>query len=239
MTSDKINRFLVDIYRNLCETVEDYDIIHQDTLFKEEELNTKEGRNKFINDIDKNEYLFYITNKKENNLKEKKYRLYHIERCADICMGIQSSKDAVVSLYVGGELILENIFLQKNMITYFKDPLIPCAIPYHAWIIKSEDNIEIQCIYLFVNKEYRHFLAQSKYFFKSSFYSQNMVSYELNEKKKEQLLLNGYIDLSSYCIDENYYYLKNKKKSEEIKKYREELVIKAWHPSRVEEWCLA
>ncbi len=235
MTSYKIKGFLVDMYKDLCETVEDYDIIYKDTLFKEEELKTEEGNNKWINDIDKNEYLFYITNKK---LFEKKNMYYHVERSADICIGFQSSKDLFVNFYFGGELILENIFLEKDKITYLKDPLVLCALPYHSIQIKSEEDFEIQCVYLFVNKEYRQFLAQSKYFFKSSFYAQSFVSYELNEKKKEQLLLNGYIDLSFYCIDENYYYLKKKKKSEEMKKYREELIIKAWHPSRVEEWCM-
>ncbi len=226
------------MYKNLCETVKDYDIIYKDRFYKKELLDdmikTEVGKNKWIENIEKNEYSFYL---KDKDLI-KKNKKYDVLRCADMCIGFQSSKDVYVNLYFGGSLIIENLFLEKDMIIYLKDPLVLCALPYHSIQIKSEEDFEIQCVYLFVNKEYRRFLAQSKYFFKSSFYAQSFVSYELNEKKKEQLLLNGYIDLSFYCIDENYYYLKKKKKSEEMKKYREELIIKAWHPSRVEEWCM-
>ncbi len=236
MTSNKINRFLVDMYKNLCETVEDYDIIYKDRFYKKELLDnmikTEVGKNKWLENIEKNEYSFYI---KDKDLIQKNKK-YDVIRCADMCIGFQSSKDVYVNLYFGGSLIIENFFLEKDKITYLQDPIVFNAIPYNLIQLKSEEDFEIQCIYLFVKNEYRRFLAKSKFFFKSTIYRGSYLSNGLNEKCKEQLLLEGFTDFS-YYLDINEL-LKMKKKNKEIKKYREELVIKTWHPSRVEKWCM-
>ncbi len=224
------------MYKNLCETVEDYDIIYKDRFYKKDMLDdmikTEVGKNKWLENIEKNEYSFYI---KDKDLIEKNKK-YDVIRCADMCIGFQSSKDVYVNLYFGGSLIIENLFLEKDKITYLEDPIVFTAIPYNLIQLKSEEDFEIQYIYLFVKNEYRRFLAKSKFFFKSTFYRGSYLSNGLNEKCKEQLLLEGFTDFSSY-LDINEL-LKMKKKNKEIKKYREELVIKTWHPSRVEEWCM-
>ena len=237
MTSNKINKLFVDMYKNLCETVEDYDIIYKDRFYKKDMLDdmikTEVGKNKWLDNIEKNEYSFYL---KDKDLIQKNKK-YDVLRCADMCIGFQSSKDVYVNLYFGGSLIIENLFLEKDMIIYLQDPIVFNAIPYNLIQLKSEKDFEIQCIYIYLKNEYRRFLAQSKFFFKSTIYREIYLLNGLNEEKKEQLLLEGFTDFSSY-LDINEL-LKMKKKNKEIKKYREELVIKTWHPSRVEEWCLA
>ena len=186
------------------------------------------------------DFSFYMSDKK---MIDKNIR-YTIERCGDLFLGFETSEDVYIDIYFGGSKIIENLFCKKNTITYLQNPFILVKVLYNDIQIKVKETVEIKFLFLFLRQDYRIMLVRErKYFLSESHYFDSYVHYfnnRINSSQKDTFISQGYKDFSFLCIQEGEYgnKWKMKRKMEEVKKYREELIFKTWHPSRIEDWCM-
>lgn len=183
------------------------------------------------------DFSFYMSDKK---MIDKNIR-YTIERCGDLFIGFETSEDIYIDIYFGGSKMIENFFCKKNRITYLHNPFILVKVAYNDIQIKVKETVEIKFLYLFLIQDHRIMLARErKYFLSESHYFDSYVHFPDNSLDKVKLISQGYKDFSFLCIQEGEYGIKSKmkRKRDEVKKYREELIFKTWHPSRIEDWCM-
>lgn len=220
-----------DVIDSLCESEEEFE-----DYCKVFEKDIHESLNKLLN----YEFSFYMLDEK---MIQKNIR-YTIQRLGDLFLGFETSEDVYIDIYFGSSKIIENMFCKKNKITYFRNPMILIKILYNDVQIKVRQNVKIKFLYLLLKKDHRIMLARErKYFLSESHYFDSYFHYfdnRINSSQKDTFISQGYKDFSFLCIQEGEYGIKSKmkRKRDEVKKYREELIFKTWHPSRIEDWCM-
>lgn len=186
---------------------------------------------------------------------EKQYRECYIlenNQFCDFMYGIQMNDDAEFTIYIGGQ-IFYRIKLQKDILFYLPLPIFLYGIKYHSFEIVihkhfiPKDEIEIQLFGIqgdsaILNKisslliyntrvmsgmiGLTKFIEQQKWIEnvyqdfdfqqKSNLFSPNEISIDLDKS--------GILSFHISHFPE--------------KIYKEELIEKAWHPSRFQKWCI-
>jgi hypothetical protein len=230
----ELNEIWWNLQRDLCDSEEMFKIYQDDIFYKGDIMKQIKNGKTWAGTLEKKNYIFRMDDPifiQKNTIQNP----FIIEPRGDICLGFEFSKDVYIDIYISGELINKNLYCEKNKITYLKEPLILFVMYWSKVKIVVHEDVEIKCLYTMIDNKYRMVISDKNYCLNTCYNQHGVVYTNMNKEKKEELLSKGYLDLSFLCI--NYITLQNKKK-EEIKKYREELVLKAWHPSRVEEWCM-